>query len=161
MDMRSLLPFGRTFAPAAQDPFAAMRREMDRLMGDFGGAFPATGAMPAGFLNPKVDVAETDQGIDIHLDLPGIDPKDVNVELADGVLTIQAERKTAKEEKDDKKTWHVTERSYGTYMRRFALPFDVDSAKVEAAFDKGVLAIHIPRPPEVAPKTAKIAVKGG
>lgn len=161
MDMRSLLPFGRAFAPAAQDPFAAMRREMDRLMGDFGGAAAASGAMPAGFLNPKVDVAETDKGIDIQVDLPGIEPKDVNVELADGVLTIQAERKTEKEEKDDKKTWHVTERSYGTYMRRFALPFDADPAKVEAGFEKGVLAIHVPRPPEAAPKTAKIAVKSG
>jgi HSP20 family protein len=54
----------------------------------------------------------------------------------------------------------VTERSYGTYLRRFALPFDADPSAVAASFDKGVLAIHVPRPPETAPKTTKIAIKG-
>jgi len=163
MSLKSLLPFGRTTGvtrAGADDPFTAMRREMDRLFEDFS---HSTG-LPAGFggagmLSPKVNVAETDKGLEITAELPGIDEKDIDVDLDDGILTLKAEHKEEKEEKNEKKQYHLVERSYGTYMRRFALPFEPDEDKIEAKFDKGVLNIAIPRSAESAKQARKIAVK--
>ena len=78
-------------------------------------------------------------------DLPGIDQKDIEINLADGILTLKAEHKVEKEEKDEKKHYHLVERSFGTFMRSFELPFEADTDKVEATFDKGVLKISVPR----------------
>lgn len=165
MSFRSLLPFGRTgdvTQAGADDPFTAMRREMDRLFEDFS---RSTG-LPAGFggkgvLSPKVNISETDKGLEITADLPGIDEKDIDVDLDDGILTLKAEHKAEKEEKDEKKRYHLVERSHGTYMRRFALPFEPDENKIEAKFEKGVLHIAIPRSAEAAKQAKKIAVKAG
>jgi len=92
-------------------------------------------------------------------ELPGVDEKDVDVTLADGVLTIRGEKKTERDEKD--KNWPVVERSYGSFSRTISLPFDVDPAKVDAKFEKGVLRIHLPKPVEVAKKQQKIEIKKG
>ena len=81
----------------------------------------------------------------------GIDEKDLDVTLANGVLTIRGEKKTERDEQDKDKNWHVVERSYGAFSRAIPLPFDADPAKVEAKFDKGVLHIHLPKPAKVAP----------
>ena len=66
--------------------------------------------------------------------------------LADGILTIRGEKKTARDERDKDKNWHVVERSYGSFSRAITLPFDPDPGEVEAKFDKGVLHIHLPKP---------------
>lgn len=163
MDFKSLLPFART--PAAgtpADPFYAMRREMDRMFDDFSRGWPAAGGGNGGaFLSPAVDVSETDKGLVFQAELPGIDPKDVHVELAEGALTISAERRYEKHEDDDKKHMHLKERAYGTFLRRFDLPFDADPSSVAASFDKGVLKIEVPRPPAAQKKASKIEVKAG
>jgi HSP20 family protein len=69
------------------------------------------------------------------------------------------EKKAERDEKDKDKNWHVVERSYGSFSRTISLPFDPDSAKVEAKFEKGVLHIHLPKPAEVAKKQQKIEIK--
>lgn len=152
-------PLGR----AESDPFTSLRRGMDRLfdqvMGGWGG-LPAPFTAP-GVLSPKVDVAETPAGLEITAELPGIEPKDVSVELADGVLTLRAERSSERKEEDREKRWHIMERQSGTYLRRFALPFDCEPEEVEARFDKGVLHIAIPRPAETKPQARRIEIKGG
>ena len=160
MDLKTLLPFGRASVPVGGDPFAAMRRDMERLFEDIGRGIPAP-ATAGAFLSPAVDVAETDKGLTFHVELPGIDAKDVQVELADGTLTIGAERRHERREDDDKKHVHLRERAYGKFLRRFDLPFEADPAKVAAAFDKGVLTVEVPRPPEAAKKAAKIEVRPG
>jgi len=110
-------------------------------------------------LAPKIDIAESKDAIDLAAELPGVDEKDVDVTLADGMLTIRGEKKSERDETDKEKNWHVVERSYGSFSRTISLPFDPDPAKVEAKFDKGVLHIHLPKPAEVAKKQQKIEIK--
>jgi HSP20 family protein len=87
--------------------------------------------------------------------LPGTDGEDVKVEFDDGVLTVEGERKQEKEEEGKK--FHKMERAYGKFVRRFALPTEVDATKVSAEFKEGVLNVHLPKLPNGKPKA--IAVK--
>ena len=138
-----------------------MRREMDRMFDDVLKGF-GTGGLPAalgGAGVPRMDVKETATGIEITAELPGVDESDVEVELSDDVLTIRGEKKVEKEEGDKEKGYHLMERSYGSFARSIALPFEADSEKVSADFSKGVLKVVIPRPAAAAAKTKKIEVK--
>jgi HSP20 family protein len=160
MNIKSLIPFGFGSMPArGTDPFGDLRREMDRLFDEFskGWTLPETADM--GFLTPKVNVAETDAGLEMTAELPGIDQKDIELDITDGVLTLKAKREVEKEEKDETKTYHLVERSSGTFLRRFPLPFAVADDKVEATFDKGVLKVVVPRTPETVKPVKKIEVK--
>ena len=152
---RSYLPsfFGRD-----DDPFGSLFREVQRTFEDFSRRSPLAG-LGSDILAPRIDIAESKDAIDLTAELPGVDEKDVDVTLADGVLTIRGEEKAERDEKDKDKNWHVVERSYGSFSRTISLPFDPDSAKVEANFEKGVLHIHLPKPAEVAKKQQKIEVK--
>lgn len=168
MDLRSLVPFGRSSAPAAQpvaDPFTQIRREMDRIFEEFsrGFGFPsltpvASAFSGSAFLSPRVDVSETDDGLDLKAELPGVPEENIHLELADNVLTLKAEHRTEREEKDDKRTWHIVERAEGQFLRRFQLPFEADADNVKATLANGVLSVHVPRKrvPEKEPK--KIAI---
>jgi HSP20 family protein len=165
MDYNPLLPITRS-GPlgfnGGGDPFASLRREMDRMFQDFGREWPqAAPSGTSGVLSPKVNVAETEKGIEITADMPGVDPKDIALDLADGVLTLRAERTEEKEEKDEKKQYHLIERVYGTFLRRFALPFETDDDKIEASFDKGVLKVFVPKSAAAAKQAKKIEVKAG
>ena len=167
MSLKSLMPFARSNVPSRSgyemDPFTAMRRDMDRLFDDMWKGFSSGGGLPAAFGNgaavPRVDVKETAAGIEVSAELPGVDEKDIEVELQDDVLTIRGEKKVEKEEGDKEKGYHVMERSYGSFARSIALPYDADPDKVSADFSKGVLKIVVPRPAEVSAKTKKIEVK--
>ncbi|MEJ2411341.1 MAG: Hsp20/alpha crystallin family protein, partial [Novosphingobium sp.] len=92
-EFRSLIPFGfGSFGRGGSDPFAGFRQEMDRLLEDFGRGLPAAASGGKdGFVIPKVDVAETDAGLELTAELPGFDEKDVALDIHDGVLTIKAE----------------------------------------------------------------------
>jgi HSP20 family protein len=151
------------------DPFNSLRRGMDRLfdqvMGGLTSPWGAPFGLPApftgpGVLAPRVDVAETDKGLEVTAELPGIEPKDVSIEIEAGVLTLRAERSSERKEEGKDKRWHLVERQAGTYLRRFALPFDAEPEKVEARFDKGVLHIAIPRPEQARPQAKRIEIKG-
>jgi HSP20 family protein len=139
---RSYLPslFGRD-----DDPFGSLFREVQKTFEDFSRRSPLAG-LSSEMLAPRIDIAESKDAIDLTAELPGVDEKDVDVTLADGVLTIRGEKKAERDEKDKDKNWHVVERSYGSFSRTISLPFDPDSAKVEAKFEKGVLHIHLPKP---------------
>jgi HSP20 family protein len=117
---------------------------MDRLFDQVMGGLASPWGLPAAFtgpgvLSPRVDLAETDKGLEVTAELPGIEPKNVTIEIEAGVLTLRAERSSERREEDKDKRWHLIERQSGTYLRRFALPFDAEADKVEARFDKGVL----------------------
>jgi HSP20 family protein len=162
-EFRSLIPFG--FGPLSrggQDPFSGFRQEMDRLLEDFGRGLPAAiSGEKAGFMIPKVDVAETEAGLELTAELPGFDEKDVTLDIQDDVLTIKAEHKAEREEKDEKKQYHLVECSRGTFLRRLALPFAADADKASAHLDKGLLKVTVPRLAPAEKKAKSIPVGGG
>jgi HSP20 family protein len=173
-DTTSKLPVKTEKAPAgmpqAWRPFESLRQEIDRLFDDFGGGFgrlPFRGSLLdlAPFrrsettfaMMPAVDVSETEKAYEITADLPGIDEKNVEVKLANGVLTITGEKQDEKEEK--KKDYYMRERSFGSFQRNFQVPEGVDVDKIEANFKKGVLSVTLPKSPEAQKAEKKIAVK--
>ena len=160
MNIRSLIPFGFGAMPArGTDPFGDLRRDIDRLFDDFTKGWALPDMSGAGFLTPKVNVAESEKGLELTADLPGIDQKDIELDLTDGVMTLKAKREETKEEKDEAKTHHLVERSTGTYLRRIPLPFAAADDAIQATFDKGVLTVVVPRAPETAKPVKKIEVK--
>ena len=105
--------------------------------------------------SPAVDVQETDKEYIVKADLPDVKKEDVKVGIEDGVLTLEGERKQEKEEKNKK--FHRVERAYGKFVRRLALPTEVDAQKVAAEFKDGVLNVRLPKAESVKPRA--IAVK--
>jgi HSP20 family protein len=154
-----LRPFGRRsdVTVGDNDPFTALRREMDRLFDSFGRdvGWPAEGGRAAA-MTPSIDVSESEGELKIDVDLPGVEEKDVDVAISDNVLTIKGEKKAEKEEK--KKDFHLVERSYGPFSRSLTLPFAVDPDQAKATFKNGVLSISLLKPPEVQAKAKKIAI---
>jgi HSP20 family protein len=156
MNLRSLMPIGRDRNVARSDnPFMSLQREIDRLFDDFTRGFPTFSDAGSGELLPSVDVTETDKQIEITAELPGLEEKDVQVNLADNVLTIRGEKKAEKEEKD--KTYRLVERSYGSFVRSLELPDGVNPDAIKASITKGVLTVTVPKPAPAQVK--KIDVK--
>lgn len=158
---RSLMPFGsRALSAERDDPFSSLQREMNRLFDDMLRGVPrgAGTIEPAGLArwSPSLDVKESANEVVVTADLPGLDQKDVEVTLKDDLLTIKGERKAEKSEKGE--NWQVMERSYGSFQRSIALPFTADASAVQASFDKGVLTIHLPKPPEIKTAERKIPI---
>ena len=136
-------------------------REIEKTFDDFSRRSPFAGfaGFGDGAATLKIDVAEGKDAIEVTAELPGVDEKDIDITLANGVLTIRGEKKAERDETDKDKNWHVIERNYGSFSRSITLPYDPDSAKVEAKFDKGVLRIRLPKPAEVAKKEKKIEIR--
>lgn len=163
MDFRSLVPFGgaELTRRGDGDPFQAFRRDFDRMVENmFQGTSPARwAAAPGGGIDLKLDVSESDKDIKVRAELPGVEGKDVEVMLADDLLTIKGEKRVEEERKDE--NHHVVERSYGSFARSLRLPGGIDPAKVSATFEKGVLTVTLPKPAEVQQKTRKIEISKG
>jgi HSP20 family protein len=145
-------------------PFHSFRTEMDRLFDNFFGGLPALTnlrhSFPAGEgLTPAWDVKETEKELVVKADLPGIDEKDIQLTIQDGVLTLRGEKKS--ERKDERDNYYVMERSYGSFQRSIRLPETVNDEKAEARFDKGVLTITLPKRPEMVKAQKRIAIKSG
>lgn len=160
MNIRALVPFPRSGASlSADDPFIGLGRDMDRLFGDlwrgFGTGLPTAMAEAASL--PRLDVKETEKAIVIAAELPGVDESDISVEVNERVLTIRGEKKQEKEESD--KGYHLSERSYGSFMRSLQLPFAIDESKIEATYKKGVLSITVPKPIDAVKGTKKVQIK--
>ena len=144
---------------AEDNPFAAMHNEMDRLLANFfdEDRWPMRG--DGNRMVVRWDVAETDEAVKITADLPGLTEKEIDITLADGVLTIKGERKTEQETDDKDTRYHRVERSYGAFERAMSLPSDVDEGKITADFQNGVLELVLPKKPEAKKKAKKIQVK--
>jgi len=166
MTLRDLTPWRArpTPAPTLYDSgFESLRREMDRLFDSFSRGF----GMPSlwdgfevgvgGFTSPRLDVAETDSGYEVSVELPGIEQKDIEVTVANGVLTIKGEKK-AESESREKGRLHA-ERSYGAFQRSLSLPADADEGRIEAAFKNGVLRLTIEKTAETKADIRKIDIK--
>lgn len=153
---QSLLPTIRR-AGRAEDPVALLQREMNRLFEDtFRGVLPATNG---GMLTPSVDLQETDTGLKVSVELPGVDEKDVHVTYEDGLLVVKGEKKSEKEEK--KEGYVYSERSFGSFYRAIELPAAVDPERIEAHCEKGVLTVTLPKLPAEKSKARRIEVKSG
>jgi HSP20 family protein len=138
-----------------------LHREMNRLFDNVFRGFDLTPfSRVDSFLNrgagwPNIEVSETDQSVKITAELPGLEEKDVQVELANGVLAIKGEKRTESEDKDRL----FSERYYGRFERRIPVD-DVDEDKVSAAFKNGVLSVTMPKAPQAQSKVKRIAVNG-
>jgi HSP20 family protein len=139
------------------EPFASLRRDMERVFEDFSRDFGwGAPALAGAGTAPRLNVSETESEIKLEAELPGVDEKDVEVLLEDGRLTVRGEKKQEKEEK--KQDYYLHERSYGSFARSIALPFEADPDKIKASFAKGVLTVTVPKPPEAKAKQKKIPI---
>ncbi|MDQ6972919.1 MAG: Hsp20/alpha crystallin family protein, partial [Mariprofundaceae bacterium] len=127
----------------------SMNRQMSRLL-DEGKA----GAPGEGQWAPSVDIRETEDALLVQAELPGIDKKDVKVEVHDGVLTLSGERRYEKDVKEE--NVHRVERAYGSFSRSFSLPSEIDGEKVEAHMKDGVLEVRLPKRENVRPRAVEI-----
>jgi HSP20 family protein len=105
--------------------------------------------------SPAADIFETDNDLVLQTDLPGVDPKQIDLRVENNVLTIRGERRF--EPKVERENFHRVERSYGTFSRSFALATAVESEKVQASYKNGVLSIMLPKTEQAKPKRIQIA----
>lgn len=171
MNMRDLIPWGRNSNPAPlsyrddagrqeQNPFLQLHREMNRLFDDafrgfnlpyFGGTSSSWGMM-----SPGVELSENDKEFRITAELPGVEEKDIDIVIDDGVLILRGEKRS---ETDDKER-QFSERYYGRFERRLHLGNDVEEDKVTASFRNGVLTVVLPKSPTARSRARHIAING-
>ncbi|MBN1381851.1 MAG: Hsp20/alpha crystallin family protein [Deltaproteobacteria bacterium] len=166
MNIRDLVPsvWRRSGVPVTreeEEPFFSLQREMNRLFDDFFRGFDdmSFGLSRDRFraFSPSVDIKENDKEVLIKAELPGMDEKDIDVNLFEDRLTIKGEKK---EEKEDKGSdYYHMESSYGSFNRIIPLPEKVDTKKVEANFKNGVLSIKLPKTEEAKAKGKKIPIQ--
>lgn len=109
------------------------------------------------FLSPASDAKLADDHYVITLELPGVDEKDMELTVRDGVVTVQGEKKTEREEKGD--TWYFSERQYGSFSRSFRLPPDADETGLEAGLKDGVLTVTVPKSEPGSKGATKVEIK--
>jgi HSP20 family protein len=157
MNLKSLIPIGRGRISSwtrTCDPFTRLRREVELVFEEFSPGF-STCAAPATELTPKMDAGESDKEFELTFELPGLEEKDVEINVTDNVLTVRGEKKAEKEQKE--KDCRVTERSYGSFTRSVELPEGTDSDAIKATITKGVLNVTVPKP--VPAVTKKVDIK--
>lgn len=134
------------------DEILTLRKGMDRLWARLG-----QDEVELANWTPTSDVVETKDEIIVRAELPGITEKNVDIEIENGVLTIKGERKA--EQETDEKGYRRIEREYGTFLRTFTLPANIEPDKIAATFFNGLLEVHLPKKEGAKPKTIKIDVK--
>ena len=146
---------GRLWSPVRRSsaPFDALWGDMDRWVS----RFLHDEDWPDHSFQPSLDVTEDDQALRVRAEVPGIDPKDIHLEIHGGVLTLRGEKKDEKGEGQDGRHW--SERRYGSFARAISLPEYVDHEKVEAGYKDGVLTITLPKSEKAKPR--EISVKVG
>ena len=151
-------------------PFLTLRDQVDHLFEEFTSDWRTpslrrdlfdwepfrTPLWSHGVVDVRFDVSETDKALELTAELPGIDEKDVELLLGDGVLTLKGEKRAETEEKE--KDYYLSERHYGAFSRAMRLPETVDAGEIKATFDKGVLRIVMPKRAEATAKKKKIAI---
>jgi len=166
MAIRDLIPWNRGREVSERrgeelNPFLTLHREVNRLFDDMFRGFDlapfatADRLFDRGFGSPNVEISDTDNEVKVAAELPGLDEKDVDVQLANGVLMIRGEKKTETEDKDRR----FSERFYGHFERRIPID-DIDEDKVTASFKNGVLTVTLPKTATAGDKIKRIAIKG-
>jgi HSP20 family protein len=167
MAVRDLIPWGRnrssvpsTVQSEEFSPFFTLHREMNRLFDDvfnrFEGGTPSLFGRTPGWGGswPTIEVNASDNELRVSAELPGLDEKDVEVLVDDGVLTLRGEKKS--EAQDESRGF--SERFYGRFERRIALPFEVEEDRAKADFKNGVLTVTLPKSPHARERAKRIAI---
>jgi HSP20 family protein len=140
------------------DPFRelhSLQNRMSRLFEEqYGGRDEAL--TTSGAFVPPVDIYEDQHGIQLKLEVPGIDQKDLNINVENNILTVSGERKFEQEQKEE--NFHRIERRYGSFIRSFTLPNTVDTEKITADYNNGVLSIRLVKREEAKPKQIKVNI---
>ncbi len=168
MSVRDLIPWSRNggnqvpsvFRESERDPFLSLHREVNRLFDDvfrgFDGGLPSVGRASAfGGSWPNVEISDSDKEIKVTAEVPGLEEKDIEVLLDDGVLTLKGEKRSETEDKDRQ----FSERYYGRFERRIALGYEIDEDKVDARFKNGVLSVTLPKTAKAQSQAKRIAIK--
>ncbi|MEM9511562.1 MAG: Hsp20/alpha crystallin family protein [Cyanobacteria bacterium P01_E01_bin.48] len=150
-------PFESLGRPFGWDPFhelEAMREDMNRL---FERWTPESGGMgELGFM-PSAELEEKDKSILLKLEVPGMDAKDIDIEITDDVVTVRGERKSESETEEN--GVKRSEFSYGKFERMIRLPSKVNGTDVEATYDSGIFTLSLPKMEDEKPKAVKVLVK--
>ena len=139
------------------DPFRelnVLQDRMNRLFQDY--APRGEQDLTTGNFVPPVDIYEDEHSVTLKVEVPGLDPKDVDVQVENHTLTIKGERKFEKEEKEE--NFHRIERRYGSFVRSFTLPSTVDTDNIKADYENGVLKVLLAKSAEAKPKQIKVNV---
>jgi HSP20 family protein len=145
---------GSRLAPA----FETLQDELARVFTDLG--FSPPGTQGAVVHQPKVDVISTERGgIEVHVELPGVDEKDIDLTVDGNLLTIRGERRTDREE--SRRNYRLRERAFGAFSRSIALPFEPDPGQVDAEYRHGVLVVRVERPQPNQGRGARVPIRSG
>lgn len=169
MAITDIIPWNRNRALATRpqdvvDPFNMLRRDIDRVFGDFLSDWIRPGRMlnmvdrQMGSFMPEIDVKETDKGFQVTADLPGMDEKGLKVTFVDGSLSIKGEKR--EEHEEEKGNMFHSERRYGAFERVIPMSWDIDLNKAKASFKKGVLKINLPKNENARSNRKTIPVEG-
>ncbi len=154
--MRSLIPWRwKEGQSAPENSLTEFRREVDDLFSQFFGKSGSLSYFAGGF-NPPLDISETDQEILVKAELPGVDPKEIEVNITGSNLSIKGEKREEREEKTE--NMHRVERSFGHFSRSITLPCEVKEDKIEASFKNGVLNLKLPKTESSKKRSIKIDV---
>jgi HSP20 family protein len=159
MAMKDMIPSFRSRNSVARNQsaisIASLHEDMNRLFEDFWREFELPGSASGRSIGfPRIEMSETDKELKIEAELPGMDEKDIEVLLKDGVLTIRGEKRSETEDKSRR----LSERFYGAFERHIALPVDVQEDHVNASFKKGVLAVTLQKAEGSAQSVKRIPI---
>ncbi len=135
---------------------AVLQNRLNSIFNDFAQPSSGTEALSSGAFVPPVDIYEDAQKLSLRLEVPGLRPEEVDIHVENQTLTVRGERKFKNEEKEE--NFHRIERRYGSFTRTFSLPLTVDTEKVQANYEHGVLSIELPKKPEAKPKQIKVSI---
>jgi HSP20 family protein len=164
MNMREIIPWGRSerqtparFSDNEQNPFLSLHREMNRLFDDVVRGFdaPLAGMVPSGTW-PKVEIADNDRELRVSAEVPGLEEKDIELLFDDGMLTLRGEKSSVTDDKNRK----FSERYYGRFERRIAIPYEIAEDQVKATFRNGVLDVTLPKTERAQNRSRRIAING-
>jgi len=152
----------------SNDPFRRMARlhqEVDRFFNEMMHEFGSPTAMEGGaqsseearFIQPRVDIKEFTERFEIIVEVPGVDEKDLHIDLSNDLLVIQGEKKL--ETTDEKGSYHSRECTFGSFKRVMSLPESVDRTKIGASFNNGILTVALPKQEQAQPKLKHIEIK--
>ncbi len=157
MAIRAMFPSNYAGKEAVRAPISLLQRDLNRLFEDFFPGFSAGSENRQTAFSPSVDVHETEKEYVVHAELPGVDEKDIDLNLKENHLIIRGEKRNNIEKAEEGRRY--VERSYGSFQRVIPLAVDVDEDAIDASFAKGVLTVKLPKAKEAKPDSKKISVR--
>ncbi len=157
MVFRDIIPF-RKRTGSVLSPVVGIQRQINQMFDQFLNDWEVFPSLQSVDRFPSLNVSETDKEVSIKAELPGIEEKDIKIDVNKNQLTIRGEKKSESEDKDKEGAYWVKEISYGSFSRSLSLPFEINSDKTKASFSKGVLTLTIEKPTENVSQTKTIPI---